>query len=324
MFRPLILARVFFVILVTACGYWIASGSDQSGNTAILSMILGLLVVLFEYSLRTVSTKHLVLAALGLIFGLVVSWLVYETIPTTILSPGEARMVTNLFFGYLGVVILLKHADQINMNSFRFILQNPEESQTRILDTSVIIDGRIEQLLEGGFLPGLIICPTFVIDELQSLADSGDSLKRGKGRRGLEILKSIQDKVSTLQIMEKDYPDIKGVDHKLLEMGREMQAQVITNDANLQRVADLHQVSILNINELADLLRPAVFVGEAFPLNINREGKERGQGVGYLPDGTMVVVDDANQHIGEDIDIVVTSILQTNTGRMIFARPYQD
>jgi uncharacterized protein YacL len=159
-----------------------------------------------------------------------------------------------------------------------------------------------------------------VIDELQRLADSGDTLKRGKGRRGLEILKSIQDKVSSLQIMEKDYPEIKGVDHKLLEMGRELNAQVVTNDANLQRVADLHQVSILNINELADLLRPTVFVGESFPININREGKERGQGVGYLPDGTMVVVDDAQDFIGEDIEVVVTSVLQTNTGRMVFAR----
>ncbi len=321
MFRPLFLARVFFVILVTACGYWITSATNRSANTAVLSMILGLMVVLFEYSLRTVSTKHLVLSSVGLIFGLVVSGMVYQTIPETLLQPNEAHMVTNLFFGYLGVVILLKHADQINLNSFRFIMQNPEETQTRLLDTSVIIDGRVEQLLEGGFLPGLIICPSFVIDELQTLADCGETLKRGKGRRGLEILKSIQDKVPNLQIMEKDYPDIKDVDHKLLEMGREMGAQVVTNDANLQRVADLHQVAILNINELANMLRPNLFVGESFGISISRQGKERGQGVGYLPDGTMVVVDDADHLIGKDISVTVTSILQTNTGRMIFANP---
>jgi len=234
----------------------------------------------------------------------------------------SSRIACNLFFGYLGMVIALKHADQINLNSFRFILSNPDDvPQTRILDTSVIIDGRIEELIVKGFLPGTIVCPSFVIDELQVLADSADPIRRGKGRRGLNILKSIQDNYPGMQIMEKEYPGIREVDRKLLELGKEINAQIVTNDCNLQKVADLHKVPILNVNELADMLKPTVFVGETFPLTILREGKEQNQGVGYLQDGTMVVIDDGVAYVNDEIEVVVTSLLQTNTGRIVFGRP---
>lgn len=320
MFQPIVLARIFFVGLATACGYWV-SLSDDGTNSVFLALVLSLLIVLFEYSLRSVSPKHMVLASVGLLFGLVVSMLVFQTIPPTVLNNAQARIMCNLLFGYLGVVMALKNADHISLESFRFILSNPESELKYILDTSVIIDGRIEDLLIHDFLTGAIICPSFVIGELQALADSSDPLKRGKGRRGLSILKKIQDECPTLQIMEKDYPEIHEVDRKLLELARDINARVISNDYNLQKVADLHKVSIFNINELANFLKPTVFVGESFNLMIAREGKESSQGVGYLQDGTMVVVDDGVRFLNTEIPIAVTSILQTNTGRMIFARP---
>jgi uncharacterized protein YacL len=332
MFRPLILTRVFFVALATAFGFWAnhvwpLGASDKAPflepgtNSTIVAFILAILVVVLEYSLRTVSTKHLILASFGLLLGLLTARLIYQTIPNSILAPEKALAACSLLFGYFGVVTALKHADQISLNQFRFILSNPElGGQTRLLDTSVIIDGRIEELLANGFLSGSIVCPSFVIDELQALADSADPLKRTKGRRGLTILKSIQDKYAGLQILEKNYPGLSDVDHKLLELAKELNAQVVTNDTNLQKVADLHKVSFLNVNALADILRPTLFVGETFTLSIIREGKEAGQGIGYLPDGTMVVVDDGKRSIGQDVEVAVTSILQTPTGRMIFAR----
>lgn len=323
MFRPITIARIFFVALATACGYWISHDQDptQTNASAIVAFILALIIVTFEYSLRAVSTKRVFVSALGLLFGLIVATLLYETIPASIMPRSTARIVCNFLFGYLGITLALKHADQINFGSFRFLFSNPEYSQTRLLDTSVIIDGRVEEMIRGGFLPGSVIVPSFVIDELQRLADSADAIKRGKGRRGLDILESIQNEFPSLEIVEKDYPEVRDVDRKLLEMSKDIGAQVVTNDHNLQKVAALHKVPVMNINELADLLRPPVYVGETFPLAIIREGKEPGQGVGYLKDGTMVVVDDGRSRINQEIDVLVTSILQTNTGRMVFARP---
>ncbi|MBN1867238.1 hypothetical protein JW916_08090 [Candidatus Sumerlaeota bacterium] len=331
MFRPVVVGRIFFVLLSAACGYWLARGNAASPtpqayseaiNTAVVAFVLSLLMVVFEYSLRTVSYKRLFLASLGLLFGLVVSLMVYGSIPPSVIQdPRAARIVCNFLFGYLGMIIALKHADQINLSSLRFIVANPDGAQAKILDTSVIIDGRIREMLPMGFVPGNILVPTFVIDELQMLADSSDMIKRGKGRRGLGILEALQQEYSSLQVVEKNYPDLPDVDRKLLEMAKETNAQIITNDFNLQKVASLHKVHVLNLNELADMLKPPVFVGETFTLNMIREGKEAGQGVGYLDDGTMVVVDDGRQFLNREIEVVVTSILQTNTGRMVFARP---
>jgi uncharacterized protein YacL len=321
MLRPIVLARLFFVLLATACGYWVSYKQGQGPNTAILAFILSLIIVLFEYSMRTLSVKKLLLASLGLLFGLVVALMVYETIPESIMSRINARITCNFFFGYLGIMVALKHADQVNLSSLKFILSNPDAGMPRLLDTSVIIDGRIKDMILAGFIQGNVIVPTFVINELQQLADSSDSLKRVKGRRGLGILEDLQNEFPDLQISEKDYPDAHDVDHKLLDMAKEFEAQVVTNDYNLQKVASLYKVPVLNLNELTDMLKPSVYVGEAFSLTITREGKESNQGVGYLKDGTMVVVDDGIKYVGQNIDIMVTSILQTNTGRMVFARP---
>jgi len=199
------------------------------------------------------------------------------------------------------------------------------EKQTKhsykILDTSVIIDGRIADIAETGFLDGVLIIPQFVLRELQLVADSADSLKRNRGRRGLDILQRVQ-KIATLniQIVETDYPSVREVDLKLIELAKEMEGKIVTNDFNLNKVAQLQGVEVLNINELANSLKPIVLPGEAMRVFILKEGKEYNQGVAYLDDGTMVVVDNARKLIGKTIDIAVTSVLQTTAGKMIFGK----
>ncbi|MFP4381019.1 MAG: PIN/TRAM domain-containing protein [Candidatus Sumerlaeia bacterium] len=321
MLKPIILARIFFVVLAAGCGFYVARLGGNAANSAIIALILAIMVVLFEYSLRSVSPKRVFLASLGLLYGLIIAALVYDTFPETIMTKNTARIVCNFLFGYLGLIIALKHADQFSLGNLRFMLPGGTGgAHSYILDTSVIIDGRVRDMIISGFMPGMVMVPTFVIDELQLLADSSDSFKRAKGRRGLTILESLQNEHPAMQILENDFPEIREVDRKLLELSKEIDAQVVTNDYNLQKVASLHKVPILNINELADMLKPSVFVGETFQIQVVREGKEENQGVGYLQDGTMVVVDDGRKHQGSEVEVVVTSLLQTNTGRMVFAR----
>ena len=189
----------------------------------------------------------------------------------------------------------------------------------KILDTSVIIDGRVADICETDFLEGPLIIPQFVLQELQHIADSADNLKRARGRRGLDILNRMQkgDTVE-VKVVDEDYPDIKEVDAKLIALAREMNAKIVTNDFNLNKVAQLQGVPVLNINQLANALKPMVLPGEVLHLQIMREGKEQGQGVAYLDDGTMVVVENASRHLGQEVEASVTSILQTTAGRMIF------
>ncbi len=194
-------------------------------------------------------------------------------------------------------------------------------SGRKLLDTSVIIDGRIADLCETGFLDGIFLIPQFILHELQHIADSSDSLKRARGRRGLDILQRIQNMPElTVTIIEEDVPQFKDVDAKLVALAKKMGAKILTNDLNLNKVAGLQGVRVLNINELSNALRPVVLPGEAMRVFLLREGKEAGQGVAYLDDGTMIVVDEGKKHIGRTIDVVVTSVLQTTAGRMIFTR----
>src|SRR5205085_6894338 len=195
----------------------------------------------------------------------------------------------------------------------------------KILDTSVIIDGRIADVAEAGFLSGTIIVPQFILRELQQVADSPDSSKRQRGRRGLDMLNRLQSNASLdIQIVDTDYPQVREVDLKLLELSKHLDAVVVTNDFNLNKVAQLHGVAVLNINELANALKPVVLPGEAMRVFILKEGKEYNQGVAYLDDGTMVVVDNARRMIGKNADIAVTSVLQTTAGKMIFGRLSED
>jgi uncharacterized protein YacL len=223
----------------------------------------------------------------------------------------------------VGLVVGASKGDMLNLAALGgvFGAEKTAKGSFKILDTSVIIDGRIADIAETGFLDGIVVIPQFVLRELQLVADSADSMKRNRGRRGLDILQRIQKMPDlTVQILEDDFPQIRDVDMKLIELAKTYDCKVVTNDFNLNKVAQLHGVDVLNINELANALKPIVLPGETMRVFILKEGKEYNQGVAYLDDGTMVVVDNAKRLISKTIDISVTSVLQTTAGKMIFGR----
>jgi uncharacterized protein YacL len=227
-----------------------------------------------------------------------------------------------VFLGYMGIAVGGSKGEWFEpariIAAFR---DSARLHQYKVLDTSVIIDGRIADICETGFLEGTLVVPQFVLRELQQVADSSDSLKRNRGRRGLDILQKMQ-KIAhvTVQIVETDFPEVREVDLKLIELARRMSGKIVTNDFNLNKVAQLRGVPVLNINELANSLKPVVLPGEVMRVFVIKEGKEAGQGVGYLDDGTMVVVDQARKALGKTIEVSVTSVLQTTAGKMIFCR----
>lgn len=327
--NPIILTRVFFVLISTLVGYWVGRGYVPSMGleTSIAAFVLSVLMVIFEVSTDIISSKKILLAFAGLFFGLLIAWFIYPTIPPTVFGDRDpanghfkARIVCNLIFGYFGAILAIKHANRFSFSRLNFIMASPNDT-ARILDTSVIVDGRIKELMAANFLPGNFIVPEFVLDELQKIADSADAKRRARGRRGLQILEEIKEICPRMIIMEKDYPEIRDVDHKLIQLAKEIGGDILTNDFNLQKVAQIQKVRVLNINELANMLKPSVFVGETLHILVTKEGKEHHQGVGYLEDGTMVVVEDGRSRIGLTVEVTVTSILPTPAGRMIFARP---
>jgi uncharacterized protein YacL len=274
-----------------------------------------------------VSLQRLIGAALGGALGLVGAFLISLTLghtrsvnPSTVSFLEISVLALSL---YVGITVGASKGEMLDLSVLGGLVGG--EKSTRhsfnILDTSVIIDGRIADIAETGFLDGTIVIPQFVLRELQLVADSADSMKRNRGRRGLDILQRIQKMPQLhVQIMEDDFPNIRDVDMKLVELGKLYSCKVVTNDFNLNKVAQLHGVEILNINELANALKPIVLPGETMRVFILKEGKEYNQGVAYLDDGTMVVVDNARKMISKTIDIAVTSVLQTTAGKMIFGR----
>jgi uncharacterized protein YacL len=318
--EPILLARIFFVLIMSLSGYLITpKGSGLSLHYTLGALMIDLLLVLFEYSTEVISSKKILMGALGLFFGLVLSSLIAPMIPDKITGPIPPRLICNMLLGYYGVVLALKHENRLSLSRLKFFISNPREN-TCILDTNVIIDGRVRDLYLTHFLKGEIIIPEFILHELQTIADSTDSQKRARGRRGLENLEQLQEIYPNLQIWEKDYEDIRDVDHKLIQLAKELGAELLTNDYNLNKIASLHQICVLNINDLAQALKPSFFVGDEIHIRLIRIGKESHQAVGYLEDGTMVVVDDAKHLIGNEVDIEVTSLLQTSAGRMLFGR----
>jgi uncharacterized protein YacL len=219
--------------------------------------------------------------------------------------------------GYLGLVIGSKKIEEFSFFGFS---QSKENADYGILDTSVIIDGRIADICDTGFIEGNLVVPRFVLDELQYIADSSDSMKRSRGRRGLDILNRMQRSSGIhIEVVDQDFPKLKGVDAKLVALAKKMNGKIITNDFNLNKVAELQGIKILNVNELANALKPVVLPGEIMTVKIIRDGKEPGQGVAYLDDGTMIIVDNAQRYQGSNVEVVVTSVLQTTAGRMIFS-----
>lgn len=281
-----------------------------------------------EEKLVKMNLKELSFSLLGCIIGLAIANLI--GIAFTNFGPLGTGIIIllNIVLGFLGFRVARKKKDEINVSNLKNVLANPDSKKNivaygrpKILDTSVIIDGRILDLLQTGFIEGKILIPNFVLEELRHIADSSDSLKRNRGRRGLDILNEIQKQLSVpVEIVDYDPIEAPEVDSKLLKMGEKMDAFVVTNDFNLNKVAEFQGVRVLNINELANAIKPVVLPGEEMQVTVIKSGKENGQGIGYLNDGTMIVVEGGNRFIGETKNVIVTSVLQTAAGRMIFTK----
>lgn len=282
--------------------------------------------------------SDILLGTIGLIVGLVIAYLIVSGIGTFVNIPIITAIVgilVYLFMGYIGIRIALKSRDDLfNINKLsRLTTSLNKEKQSKketivkkippkVLDTSVIIDGRIADICKTGFIEGKLVIPRFVLNELQHIADSSDDLKRVRGRRGLDILNSIQKELDIeVEISDTDFEDIPEVDSKLLKLAETIGGKVVTNDFNLNKVAQFQGVEVLNINELANAVKPVAIPGEHMMAQVVKEGKEQNQGIAYLDDGTMIVVDGGRKYIGETINVLVTSVLQTPAGRMIFGKP---
>jgi uncharacterized protein YacL len=316
--------RVLLVLACSLSGLFIAH-SYYGFPIAIIGFFVGFIIALFviqiEESIRKVSLRVIFGGVVGMIVGLLIAYLLayglnFVSIENQQVVPWIYVLLAGIM-AYLGLLIGSKKIEEFSFFSFG---QNKYSSDHRVLDTSVIIDGRIADIADAGFMHGNLIVPRFVLDELQYIADSADSMKRSRGRRGLDILNRMQRSAGiNIEIMDQDFPKLKGVDAKLVALAKKMNAKIITNDFNLNKVAELQGIKILNVNELANALKPVVLPGETMSVKIVKEGKEPGQGVAYLDDGTMIVVDHAQKHQGVNVEVIVTSVLQTTAGRMIFS-----
>jgi uncharacterized protein YacL len=288
----------------------------------------GGLIVAGEYALRNLSSGIILGGTGGLAVGLLmtglVEWVGGEIFGVQTFLFHIGGLVFLLGLPYLGLVIGARFGLEQLPNGIPRRTEGAAghgDASLKVLDTSVIIDGRVADLCETGFLEGTFLVPQFILNELQHIADSSDSLKRARGRRGLDILNKIQKMAELdVRVTEEDFPQVKEVDAKLVVLAKKVGAKIITNDLNLNKVAELQGVRVLNINELCNALRPVVLPGETIRVFVLKEGKEAGQGVAYLDDGTMIVVDNARRYIGRNVDVIVTSVLQTTAGRMIFTR----
>jgi uncharacterized protein YacL len=275
--------------------------------------------------MRKVSVRGLSSAVFGLLFGLIMAKLVSDTMTLIAFDKNlvySLRVILTLVFCYLGMIMAMRGRDEFNIivPYVKFSRQD-QKDDIILLDTSVIIDGRIADICKTGFLDGKFIVPRFVLKELQQIADSSDSLKRERGRRGLDIISKLQKNPNIdVKIHNDDFPEIEEVDLKLVKLAKVLSAKIFTNDYNLNKVSEIQGIKVLNVNELANSLRPVVLPGEVMEIRLIKEGKEYNQGVGYLEDGTMVVVDNGRRLIGQNVKLVVGSVLQTAAGRMIFAK----
>ena len=319
------LARVLFVAAVGYSAFQLHPlVGDPLPNLA-FGLAVGVLFIAVEVSLKNISVTHLIGALIGGAIGLGAAKTIGAALYWANLSDARVVFLHSLILlglPYLGLALGARRGDFLEPSHLigLFRASGPRR-RYKILDTSVIIDGRISDICETGFMDGTLVIPQFVLKELQLVADSSDSMKRNRGRRGLDILQKIQ-KMSGVDVTvsDVDFPEVKEVDLKLIELARTLQGKIVTNDFNLNKVAQLRGVEVLNINELANSLKPVVLPGELMKVFILKEGKEYNQGVAYLDDGTMVVVDNAKKAIGKTIDVVVTSVLQTTAGKMIFGR----
>ncbi len=325
--------RTMMVAISAMLGAFLGLSLYSTMNGLLGGALAGTLAALWAFAFVTrlirMSLGAIIGGLAGLILGIAAAFTVMAMIGDSV--PPSSRSLAGLFIGlicaYVANAIGSAHGRRFHFRrGLGSVAQGSEIESAgkpieKILDTSVIIDGRIADICESGFLDGPLILPQFVLHELQMIADSSDSLKRNRGRRGLDILKKIQQNPALdIRIVETDFPKVREVDAKLVLLAKETGGKVMTNDFNLNKVAELQGVSVLNINELANAVKPVVLPGEVMHVLVLKEGKELGQGVGYLDDGTMVVVDQAREHIGDKVSVSVTSVLQTTAGRMIFTK----
>ena len=318
--------RIIFTAICVAAGFHFRPFSVSKETGAAAGLLFALAVIFFEVRLRRASLRRLIGAATGSILGIVGAYFTTLVLSHTSM-PESTRsffsLATFLVMAYTGLILGANKGDMLNLQALGglFGSERSLKHSFKVLDTSVIIDGRVADIADAQFLDGTVIIPQFVLHELQLVADSADPLKRQRGRRGLEVLQRIQKMAHLeVQIVDEDFPQVPDVDLKLIELAKRHEAKIVTNDYNLNKVATLQGIEILNVNQLANALKPVVLPGETMRVFILREGKEYNQGVAYLDDGTMVVVDSARKMINKTVDITVTSVHQTTAGKMIFGR----
>ena len=326
--------RLFLFFVCGISGYYVAMGVSPAPPMRLAGLVAGFLLaaltLLLEVSLKKIPLKSLLGAFIGLVLGIILANLISNVFFSGLINDDRITFpIYGLLYGvcaYTGLRIGLKKGEEFYLPDWKPRSKNlPQNENMKILDTSVIIDGRVADITETGFIEGPLLIPQFILGELQHIADSSDPVKRTRGKRGLEVLHHIQKQVNVdVRIVDRDFPAVKEVDAKLIELAKEIHGKIITNDSNLNKVAELQGISVLNINELANAIKPVVLPGEDMNVKILKEGKEMGQGVAYLDDGTMIVVDSGRRYMGKTIDVIVTSVLQTPAGRMIFARLKED
>jgi uncharacterized protein YacL len=332
MHADLMLIRLVFTASLAAAGYVLHPVPGPRYLSAALGLAVAGAIILFETRIKRASLKTLIGAAVGSILGIVGAYLIGSLVtsldPRAVGPETQAFVVlaVTLLMVSIGLVVGAAKGEHLELSALGGIFSDTTSRRDiKILDTSVIIDGRIADVAEAGFLSGTIIIPQFILRELQQVADSPDSSKRQRGRRGLDMLNRLQSNGKLdIQVVDTDFPSVRDVDLKLLELSKQLDAVTVTNDFNLNKVAQVHGIPVLNINELANALKPVVLPGEQMRVFILKEGKEYNQGVAYLDDGTMVVVDNARRMIGKNADIAVTSVLQTTAGKMIFGRLWDE
>lgn len=328
--------RIIFILGCALFGYlaqiqWLLNLQVPYSEwiSAAIGGLIGVLIVSIDIFFKQYTVRNILAVILGLALGLLTHKLFMTVVAYAHFSTEVARnfgIATAIIFSYLGIITILRGQDEFSlMIPFVHLDSKGPSEEMILLDTSVIIDGRIADIANTHFLSSKLILPRFVLKELQLIADSSDPLKRARGRRGLDVLNAIQSNPNiTVKIHELDFPEFNTVDAKLVKMGQVLQAKVFTNDYNLNKVAELQGVKVLNINDLANALKPVVMPGEEMEIKILKEGKEHEQGVAYLDDGTMVVVDNGKRRLGHTVKVTITSVLQTQAGRMIFAKLSDD
>jgi len=323
----LVLLRILFILIFTGMGYSI--GVNRPDISAIIGFSVGMIIVSFETFARKVSLRGLSSAVFGVLLGLFLAWVFGKTLNQLPFSKDlpydifvNIKLFVTFVFVYLGITLGIKGKDEFNLVIPYVKFKSQElKSDTVVIDTSIIIDGRIVDIVETKFLEAKFIIPRFVLNELHTLADSADHMKRQKGKRGIEVLHSLKKEPNIeVEISEQSVDEVKSVDEKITKLAQKIDAKVLTTDYNLNRIAQLQGVTVLNINDLANALKPTFIAGQRFSLKLIKEGKEHNQAVGYLDDGTMVVVEGGKRFIGKSMVVEVTSVLQSSSGRIVFTR----